>query len=140
MESKLIFYPVIAQILLTLSMYLKLAIVKNRALAKGEVDLNRRALHGDAWPDYVMKTNNNLQNQFESPVLFYALCFMLWALGVVNIIGLSAAWGFVILRVVHAIVHSGSNIVAMRKKVFMVATALLAVLCVCAIYGILAVD
>lgn len=129
MESKLIFYPIIGQVLLTLGMYIKLTIVKNQALSNDEVDLKRRALHGDAWPDSVLKVSNNLQNQFESPVLFYILCFVLWALNAVDMLALVITSAYVLLRVVHGVVHTGSNTVAVRKKVFMVSVILLMALC-----------
>jgi hypothetical protein len=137
MESKLIFYPVIAQIILTFIVYIMLPIAKSRVLKTIEVDINRRALHNDAWPDSVLKISNNVQNQFESPVLFYALCFMLWALNSVSIFALVVAFGYVFLRVVHVFVHTGSNKIPVRKKVFMASTALLMVLCVCVINGLL---
>jgi hypothetical protein len=137
MESKLVFYPVIAQIILTFIVYMRLPIAKNRVLKTFEIDLARRALHNDAWPDSVLKISNNVQNQFESPVLFYALCFMLWALNVVSIFALLVAWGYVVLRVIHVFVHTGSNEIPIRKKVFMASTALLILLCGCVIYGLL---
>ncbi len=133
MENKLIFYPIIAQILLTLAMYIKLTIVKNKALANAEVDLNRRALHVDAWPESVLKVSNNLQNQFESPILFYVLCFVLWALNGVDMLVMGISSAYVVLRVFHAGVHTGSNTVAIRKKVFMVSVLLLVALCVLSI-------
>lgn len=137
MESKLIFYPVIAQIILTFIVYMRLPIAKSRVLKTVDVDVARRALHNDAWPDSVLKISNNVQNQFESPVLFYALCFMLWALNVVNVFALLVAWVYVVLRAVHVIVHTGSNEIPVRKKVFMASTAQLIVLCICVIYGLL---
>jgi hypothetical protein len=129
MESKLIFYPVIIQIILTFIVYTFLPIVKKRALENGQVDLTRRALHSDAWPDNVIKISNNVKNQFESPVLFYALCFMLWALNIVSFLSLVVAGGYVLLRMVHAFVHTGSNVIEIRKKVFMASTLLLMFLC-----------
>lgn len=137
METNLIFYPVVAQIILTFIVYSFLPIVKKRALENNEVDLVRRPLHDDAWPDSVLKITNNVRNQFESPVLFYALCFMLWALSSVNAVALSAAWLYVVLRVAHAIVHTGSNVVPIRKKVFMASTLVLMLLCICVIYALL---
>jgi len=137
MESKLIFYPVVAQIIITFIIYSRLPAVKKRALENDEVDLVRRPLHDDAWPDEVLKISNNVKNQFESPVLFYALCFMLWALNSVSYIALSAAWVYVVLRVVHIRVHTGSNEIPIRKKVFMASTAFLMVLCGCVIKGLL---
>jgi len=136
MERDLIFYPVIAQIMLTFIIYMMLPIVKARVLRTTEVDIDRRALHNDAWPDSVLKISNNVQNQFESPVLFYALCFMLWATTNVTIFALSIAWGFVFLRVVHVFVHTGSNKIPLRKRVFMLSTALLMALCYYAIMGL----
>ena len=137
MESNLIFYPVIAQIILTFIVCIMLPIAKIRVLKTTEVDINRRALHNDAWPDSVLKISNNVKNQFESPVLFYALCFMLWALNSVSTFSLVVAFGYVFLRVVHVIVHTGSNILTVRKKVFMASAALLMVLCACVINGLL---
>lgn len=136
MESKLIFYPVITQIILTFIVYTLLPIVKKRALENGQVNLARRALHSDAWPDDVIKISNNVKNQFESPVLFYTLCFMLWALNTVSLLSLMVAWGYVLLRMVHAFVHTGSNIVPIRKKVFMASTLLLMFLCGIVFYGL----
>ena len=60
MSSRLILYPVLVQVLLTMTVYILLNFAKARALRRGEVDLARRALHDDAWPDSVVKINNNV--------------------------------------------------------------------------------
>ena len=129
MESKLIFYPVIVQIIITFIMYSRLPKLKKQAIENSEVDLERRRLHNDAWPDYVLKVSNNVQNQFESPVLFYALCFMLWAQNGIGLVSLSLAWAYVALRVVHIFVHTGSNHIPVRKNVFIVSMLMLMGLC-----------
>ncbi len=85
----------------------------------------------------MLKISNNVQNQFESPVLFYAMCFMLWALNSVSAFALSISAGYVVLRVVHVFVHTGSNKIPVRKKVFMASTALLIILCGCVINGLI---
>ena len=64
------------------------------------------------------KVNNNLRNQFELPVLFYGLCFMLWALEAVDVVALAAAWLFVVTRIAHAWVHLGSNRMRPRARAF----------------------
>lgn len=129
MESKLIFYPVIAQIIITFFMYSRLPVLKKKAIQNSEVDLERRPLHNDAWPDYVLKVSNNVQNQFESPVLFYALCFMLWAQNAVGLASISLAWAYVALRIVHIFVHTGSNHIPVRKNVFILSVLMLMGLC-----------
>jgi hypothetical protein len=120
MNRDLIFLPILVQVLLTLATYVLLIKTKIRAMKAGEVDMARRALHDDAWPESVMKINNNIRNQFEVPVLFYVLAFMLWALEAVNALTLAAAWLFAVSRIVHAWIHIGSNYVPNRRRVFTV--------------------
>ena len=138
MDNKLIFLPVIVQILLTIIVFVALVIVKSRAVKLGQVDLEKRALHPDAWPDSVLKVSNNINNQFETPVLFYALTIMLWALNAVDVFALAYAWGFVVTRIVHAYIHTGSNIVAARRKVFTIGCIFLLLLTILALKSVLA--
>jgi len=126
MSRDLIFGPVLVQVILTLATYVILIKAKIRAMKAGEVDMARRALHDDAWPDSVMKINNNIRNQFEVPVLFYVLAFALWALDAVHVVTLAAAWLFAVSRIVHAWIHIGSNYVPNRRRAFTVGWFLVA--------------
>lgn len=128
MHPSSIFFPVLVQILLTLFVYIRVGMVKTMAAASGDVDLKKTALHSDAWPDEVLKVTNNLRNQFESPVLFYALCFVLHAVGGVTFFSLLLAWGFVATRVAHLVVHTGSNYVPLRRRIFTIGCVLLLVM------------
>ena len=47
----LIFVPVLVQVLLTLLIYVRLIKVKIREMKAGNVNMERRGLHEDAWPD-----------------------------------------------------------------------------------------
>ncbi len=125
MEAKFIFWPVLAQVGLTVVIFIRLALVKTKARKTGDVDLSRRALHSDAWPDYVLQVTNNLRNQFEMPVLFYVIALLLWALDSVDVAALALAWFFVISRFLHAYIHTGSNIVKYRLAVFQIGAAAL---------------
>ena len=120
MPDNLILLPALAQILLTILVYGALAVAKSRALKSGVVDTVRRGLHDDAWPDNVLQINNNIRNQFEVPVLFYVLTIILWQLHVTGVLAQSLAWLFVTSRYVHAYIHTGSNDVPVRRRVFMV--------------------
>ena len=122
MEPKLIFWPVLAQVALTIFMFIRIAIVKARSRDAGDVDLSRSALHPDAWPDYVLQVTNNVRNQFEMPVLFYVMALGLWALGEVNVVTLALAWLYVASRLAHAYIHTGSNIVKYRLRMFKLGT------------------
>lgn len=118
MDPKLIFWPVVVQILLTAYMYIRLKNVKIEVVQAGGVDRQKAALDPDAWPDSVRKVNNNIRNQFEAPVLFYVLTIIVFVLGAVNPVTLGLAWLFVLTRLAHAYIHTGSNIVKYRLKVF----------------------
>jgi hypothetical protein len=119
MENNLIFAPVIIQIILTFWLYIYLAIAKSRAVKLGEVNETRRPLHDDAWPDRVLQINNCIRNQFEIPILFYVLIGVLWSIESINIYVHVAAWIFIFTRIAHAIIHTGSNYVPLRRKMFM---------------------
>ncbi len=128
MSGNLIFAPVLIQILLTIAGYIGLAIAKASAVKNKQVNEARRGLYDDAWPERVIQINNNIRNQFELPVLFYALCFMLWALQAVTTPALIIAWLFVISRLLHAYIHTGSNYVPLRRNVFMFATLMVLIM------------
>lgn len=137
MDNNYIFAPVLAQIALTLWLYIYLSIAKSRAVKSGEVDEARRALHDDAWPDSVLQINNCIRNQFEVPVLFYVLIGILWAAGGINVYIQLAAWGFVLSRIGHAVIHTGSNYVPLRRKLFTAGCVILIGMTVFSAYTIL---
>lgn len=138
MGSPLIFLPVLAQVLLTIVLYLALQRAKRRAARAGEVDEARRALHDDAWPGYVQQVNNNIRNQFEVPVLFYVLCVVLWAVNASGWLAQAVAWLFVLSRAAHAWVHTHSNVVPLRRRIFTVGVLLLVVMLGLAAWRLLA--
>ena len=118
MNNSYIFLPMLAQILLVIALYIQLARVKVAESVKGNVDENRRALYDDAWPESVIKINNCIRNQFELPLLFYLLIVVLWLLNAVNLFVHILAWLFVFTRFIHAYIHTGSNNIFQRRKIF----------------------
>ncbi|MBU0538005.1 MAG: MAPEG family protein [Gammaproteobacteria bacterium] len=118
MNSHLILLPVLLQVLLTITLYIKLNIVKVRAAKAGDVNEERRSLHDDAWPDYVLKINNCIRNQFEVPILFYVLAISFALINAVDLSVLIMSCLFVASRVAHAYIHTGSNYVPARRKIF----------------------
>jgi hypothetical protein len=112
----MILLPVMVQVLLTLIVYIMLNAAKMQAWKRGEVDAARRGLHDDAWPDNVIRINNNIRNQFETPVLFYVLSFMLLAVDGVTVAALVLAWLFVATRAFHAYVHIANHLLLRRRS------------------------
>ncbi len=128
MDQKLIFWPVLVQVLLSLLLYVPLVRAKIKAYKRREVDRDRSALCADAWPDYVQKVNNNIRNQFETPMLFYVLALTLYVTQQVTIWGVVLAWLYVVSRLAHMWVHIGSNYVPLRMRLFAAGLGILLVL------------
>ena len=82
------------------------------------MDQERRGLHDDAWPDSVRKINNSIRNQFETPVLFYVLVICLWLLNAAGTAALVIAFCYAGLRIAHAWIHTTTNVVRIRKRLF----------------------
>jgi hypothetical protein len=119
MHSNYIFWPVLAQVFLTLLMFIMLGVRKARAVKAGEVNRQQAALNNQVWPQDVIKVSNNIANQFEAPVLFYVLCLVLYSINAAGMAAIVLAWLFVLSRFAHAYVHIGSNYVPMRLRLFL---------------------
>lgn len=128
MSNTLIFWPVFVQISLTLLVFIVLGKRKAQAIKAGGVDRGKTALDNSAWPDAVVQVSNNIQNQFQTPVLFYVLCLAFFNLGAVSTTLLVLCWAFAISRIIHAYIHIGTNNVPLRFRMFLIGTIILLVL------------
>jgi hypothetical protein len=123
-----ILYPVFVQVLLTFVVYGLLAVARARAISRldrppGNPDL---ALGRVVWPEDAEKRAANQRNQFELPVLFYAVvAFALLTKGVDSLM-LGLAWLFVVARLAHAAIHVGPNKVRWRSPAFALGLLVLA--------------
>ena len=126
MTSTLLIWPMLAQMLWTLVVMLLTARSRFAALKAREVRLGEVALGNDAWPDGPKKWSNNLTNQFETPVIFYALCLVATLTGAAGYAMAALAWIYVATRIGHTLVHTGGNDVNQRFMVFLVGVAVLA--------------
>jgi hypothetical protein len=89
----------------------------------GETKLKAIALSNAAWPDNVRKLGNNFDNQFDVPMLWYAVCALLLVTGKADWIGVGLSWAFLIARLLHSLVHTGSNNVPLRMRAFLASVA-----------------
>ena len=87
-------------------------------------------LSQDGWPKQARAASNNFSNQFEVPVLFYALGLLALWLKVVGPLVVVCAWVFVLSRIAHALAHCGSNDLRYRAPAYFVGVAAVLVLLV----------
>ena len=119
-------WPMLFQIGWTFLLYAWLTAARQRAVKRGEAEYAGFA-HGDE-PHHVARITRNLANQFELPVIFYAVVVLLVATKNVMTIDLVAAWVFVAGRVIHTLVQTLTDNVRLRGQVFLINFAAVAVL------------
>jgi len=137
MTNEYIFLPVLAHMLLIFILYIYLGKVKSRAVREGSVDRREASLNPKAWPEFVLKVSNNLDNQFDSPILFYMLSVVYYLTGNVNGILLLIMGAYVFTRYIHAYIHVTSNYVPYRYKSFVIGLLTLLVLTIWLVLKIL---
>ena len=113
-----ILFPVFAQMLLTFVLMLGMGLARQRALRERRVALPDIALDSSRWPEESRKFANCYTNQFELPVIFYALCLAALQTGKADYLMVLLAWCFVVTRFIHAYIHTGSNNVRHRGGAF----------------------
>lgn len=128
LNSYLIYWPVLAQVLVPLLVLLLNGKRKAGDVKSGDFDRHKAAMDNEAWSKATILTSKNLANQFQFPVIFYVLCIVLASLNAVSTAVLAVAWLFVAARYIHAYVHVTSNYVPARMRSFIVSIVLLLVL------------
>jgi hypothetical protein len=123
-------YPVFVQVLLTILVYGALFAARARAISRmqrtrGTPDI---AMGTVAWPDDAAKRANNQRNQFELPVLFYAVVAFALILKGADTIMIGLAWLFVVTRILHAAIHIGPNKVRWRWPAFAAGVLIVAIM------------
>lgn len=120
MNQVAILYPVFVQAFLTLAVGALMAVARAKALAamdrqRGTPDL---ALGRISWPEDAAKRAASYSNQFELPVLFYAVVAFALITKCADLVMIVLAWAFVLSRIVHAAIHVGPNKVRWRSPAF----------------------
>ena len=119
MAAGSILWPMLAQIGLTFFLYAWLTLARKIAVQRGETETACFVLGRDE-PLHVARITRNLANQFELPVIFYALVVLLLALGRVTWIDVVAAWAFFAGRIIHTLVQTLTDNVPLRGQVFLI--------------------
>jgi hypothetical protein len=76
------------------------------------------------FPKWATQVSDCLNNQFQLPVLFYALCLLTLWLRIETTSLVWLAWGFVGLRWAHAGIFVTTNFIPLRFGLFLVSTLL----------------
>lgn len=114
-----ILWPLLAHIGLVVFLYAWLTLARKQAVEGGEIEYSGFVLGRDE-PLRVARITRNLANQFELPMLLYALVAILIGLGRVTWLDIAAAWVFVGGRLIHTWVQTRTDNVKLRGQVFVI--------------------
>ena len=131
-----IILPVIALVLLTAVVWVRLYVERIRELKQRRIDPQSLATSASAGQTMQrVQASDNFKNLFEVPVLFYALCAVLVSAQHVSSFFVIGAWVYVALRYLHSFIHLTYNRVIHRFAVYVLSTVILFVL-----WGVLGVQ
>ena len=124
MDNQAIFAPFLAQMLLTLGVWVymyarRIPFIVSSGLKPEQMtaaELTRLS------PPAVSNPSDNLKNLFEVPTLFYALVLYLFVTQHVDGLYVTTAWVFVGFRVLHSLMHCSANIVIVRFWLYAIST------------------
>ena len=114
-------YPMLAMVLLTFAVAMVLFRARVRAVREGHTPITYfRTFQGAEEPEFLIKATRHFANLFEVPTLFYAGCLAAMVAGVAGPLMVALAWGYVIARLVHAVINIGSNRIRRRMSAYFI--------------------
>ena len=116
-KLKLLVIMIIAQMVLTIWLYIKMSKARVAAVKEGTASREDFSVVGSK-PEITAIYTRAVANQFELPILFYIVILIGLALDVSSWITVMLAFVFVVSRIVHAREMIGENRVMKRRRMF----------------------
>jgi hypothetical protein len=118
MSVQMVLLPVFVLVGLAFALLLWMAGARGHAVKDRETSLKDIALGHPNWPTKVAQVGNCFSNQFEVPVLFYALIALALPLHKTDLFIVLMSWVFVVTRYAHAGIFVTTNNVRHRGLVW----------------------
>ncbi|WP_166840782.1 MAPEG family protein [Rheinheimera pleomorphica] len=124
--EKLILLPVFIQVLLTSVVMVLMGRRRIAAAKNKDISLSAfRTMNLTGASEQVIATSRNFDNQFQMPMLYLFSVLFTLQLGVADLAYVLLGASFVLLRIIHTVIHIGSNHVRSRFNVFLLGCAVL---------------
>jgi len=115
-----ILYPLYNMVILTFCVAPLVLYARVKQVSAGNLKIGFFELYdGTGAPPDVTKTTRCLANLFEIPTLFYVACLTAFLLELDSAWLVYLAWGYVIIRSIHAFIHLTYNKLYHRLSAFM---------------------
>lgn len=112
-------WPIGFYVLYVFALFLALAVVRVRAVKRGEIGVAYFSTYsGKPPPEWIVVLGRHYDNQFQVPLLFMASCAALMPSSGHDAPTVALAWGFVAARLLHSLVHLRGNVVVRRLQAY----------------------
>jgi len=118
MSVQIVLMPLFVQVALTFALLFWMAQARVKAVKRKQVKMADIALGQLNWPPRVQQISNSYHSQFQLPVLFYVLTGLAIVTHKADLLFIVLAWLFVLSRLLHAYIHTGTNYIPHRFRAF----------------------
>jgi hypothetical protein len=123
-----ILLPVFVEVALIFALLFLMAGRRFAAVRAGGVRREDVILGQRAWPDHAQSAANAYSNQFELPVLFFAIVPLAIITRKADLLFVILSWIFVLSRIVHAAAYVTRNVFPLRFGSFVAGAAALMIM------------
>ena len=116
--------PVLVQAGLTFFLLFWMGKERVAAIRAGKIQRSDPGVR-PVWPGRAGVVSNAFHNQIEMPILFYAVVLFAMLTGAVDSLMTTLAWTYVVVRLVHAIIHTTYNKILHRFLVYLLSNFIL---------------
>ncbi|KZD06785.1 MAPEG family protein [Oceanibaculum pacificum] len=120
MSVQAVLLPVFVQVALVFALGFWLGGSRLRAARRGEIKVIDQATLQAEWPRQPTLLSNCFKNQFEAPVLFYALVALAMITRQTDLLFVILSWVFVVSRLGHAAIFTTSNKLSLRFGFYLI--------------------
>lgn len=126
--EQLTIFAAFLQVMLTLVAIVRMGRARVASVQAREVNIAEIALSDASYAPRIQKLQNNVRNQFETPVLLYAVIAIALPAGAVSWAFACLALLFAAMRIGHHIIHTGSNLLRHRFWIYTASLGVLALM------------
>ena len=118
LKIKLMVLAILLQMVITIWCYAQMSRARMAGYKEGRTTPEIYKAVGDSEPEEIRVYTRLVANQFEMPVLFYALVVTGLAIGATSWITVVLAFIYILMRYLHAKEMMGDHVVMRRRKIF----------------------
>jgi hypothetical protein len=107
--EKWLLLPVFLHFVMVFVIAVMMGRARFKAVSSGRVKRSDILVNSNNWPDDILQISNNFNNQFQAPMLWYALTAFALITKVVDPVLIALSWIFLLSRVAHSAIHLTSN-------------------------------